>query len=185
MHDNEKLGWQEFHAKKKEGDKKCLSCHKEFTKAGYPNKESWLCDVFCWNMWQTVKSQDIPMDTLSRVYLLELKSIEFRHLVPDTYFDDSEETPSKKELDKLFEFDTSKRILNSGRFDDLNITNHPVHYNVGSIEVIDIIDDWKLGFYEGNIVKYTMRAKYKGKELQDLKKAKWYLDRLIKEIETK
>lgn len=64
-------------------------------------------------------------------------------------------------------------------------TNHPDHYNVGSIEVIDIIDDWKLGFYEGNIVKYTMRAKYKGKQLQDLEKAKWYLDRLIKEIKTK
>lgn len=57
--------------------------------------------------------------------------------------------------------------------------NHPSHYNFGSIEVIDAIDDWHLGFYEGQVVKYVARAKHKHNELEDLKKARWYLDRRI------
>lgn len=57
--------------------------------------------------------------------------------------------------------------------------NHPAHYNAGGIEVIDAIEDWKLDFHEGNVVKYVARAKHKGTELQDLKKAAWYLERLI------
>lgn len=61
--------------------------------------------------------------------------------------------------------------------------NHPSHYNVGAIEVIDAIEAWQLGFHEGNAVKYLARAKHKGDELQDLRKAKWYLDRLIENKE--
>lgn len=61
--------------------------------------------------------------------------------------------------------------------------NHPQHYNFGSIEVIDAIDSWQLGFYEGNVVKYVARAKHKGKEIEDLKKAQWYLSRLISNLE--
>ena len=62
--------------------------------------------------------------------------------------------------------------------------NHPKHYNAGNIEVIDVIDDWHLGFYEGNIIKYVGRSQHKGQRLEDLKKAQWYLNRLI-EIEAK
>mgnify|MGYP003628298658 CR=1 FL=1 len=58
--------------------------------------------------------------------------------------------------------------------------DHPSHYNTGRIEVIDAIDDWGLGFYEGNIVKYVARSNHKGDRLQDLEKAIWYLGRLIK-----
>lgn len=61
--------------------------------------------------------------------------------------------------------------------------DHPAHYNVGKIEVIDAIEDWQLGFHEGNVVKYVARAKHKGKELEDLKKAAWYLNRRIAELE--
>jgi hypothetical protein len=57
--------------------------------------------------------------------------------------------------------------------------NHPAHYNAGSIEVIDAIDDWKLSFCLGNSVKYIARAKHKGRELEDLKKALWYLQHEI------
>jgi len=66
----------------------------------------------------------------------------------------------------------------SGRAQE-EAVNHPSHYNAGEFEVIEVIDDWQLGFYEGNIIKYVGRAKYKGKELQDLKKALWYLERLV------
>ena len=61
--------------------------------------------------------------------------------------------------------------------------NHPGHYTMGGIEVADACEAWKLGAHEWNIVKYVARAKYKGKELQDLKKAKWYLDRKIQRLE--
>ena len=57
--------------------------------------------------------------------------------------------------------------------------DHPSHYNHGKIEVIDAIDAWNLGFYEGNIVKYIVRSKHKGNRLQDLEKALWYLERLV------
>ncbi len=43
--------------------------------------------------------------------------------------------------------------------------DHPQHYNAGQIEIIDAIDDWQLGFYEGNVVKYIARSKHKGKRL--------------------
>ena len=61
--------------------------------------------------------------------------------------------------------------------------NHPQHYNAGKIEVIDAICDWELDFIEGNVVKYITRAKHKGNELGDLKKARWYLDYLVKRLE--
>lgn len=57
--------------------------------------------------------------------------------------------------------------------------DHPKHYNMGSIEVIDLIEDWGLDFNEGNVIKYFARAKHKGKFLEDMEKAKWYLQRLI------
>ncbi len=59
--------------------------------------------------------------------------------------------------------------------------DHPKHYNVGGIEVIDAIKAWKLGFNLGNVVKYVARADYKSKPLEDLKKAKWYLEREIEQ----
>ena len=58
--------------------------------------------------------------------------------------------------------------------------DHPRHYNEGKIEVIDIIEDWDLGFHDGNIIKYILRAKFKGNEIQDLEKAVWYLKRYVK-----
>jgi hypothetical protein len=61
--------------------------------------------------------------------------------------------------------------------------NHPKHYNAGKFEVIDVIDDWKLGFSLGNAIKYIARAAHKGTELVDLQKAKWYLEHRIKQLE--
>lgn len=63
--------------------------------------------------------------------------------------------------------------------------NHPPHYNFGKIEVIEVIEDWKLGFNDGNVVKYVGRAPHKGKELEDLEKAEFYLKRHINNIKEK
>jgi len=61
--------------------------------------------------------------------------------------------------------------------------NHPAHYNAGKFEVIDVLDDWGLDFCLGNAVKYIARSSHKGKELEDLKKAVWYLNRKISKLE--
>lgn len=68
-------------------------------------------------------------------------------------------------------------------FRDADDVNHPEHYTLGKIEVFDFIKAWGLDFAEGNVVKYTVRAPYKGNTLKDLKKARWYLDQLIKAAE--
>jgi hypothetical protein len=57
--------------------------------------------------------------------------------------------------------------------------DHPKHYNMGKIEAITAINDWKLGFELGNAVKYIARAEHKGNALQDLEKAAWYLNHEI------
>ena len=58
--------------------------------------------------------------------------------------------------------------------------NHPAHY-MGKIEVIDFIEDKKLGYHLGNAVKYIARAGKKDPEktVEDLQKAVWYLNRYI------
>ena len=61
--------------------------------------------------------------------------------------------------------------------------NHPSHYTFSSLEVIDAIEAWKLGFHLGNAVKYIARAEHKQNRLEDLKKAAWYLQREIDNCE--
>ena len=60
---------------------------------------------------------------------------------------------------------------------------HPQHYTFGGIEVIDAIEAWALGFHLGNVVKYVVRAAHKGQHLEDLRKARWYLDREIQRLQ--
>lgn len=62
--------------------------------------------------------------------------------------------------------------------------NHPAHYTDGKIEVIDFIEDKGLNFHRGNAVKYIARAgkKDKGKEVEDLMKAIWYLTREVERL---
>lgn len=65
--------------------------------------------------------------------------------------------------------------------------NHPSYYTDGNIEVIDFIEDKKLGFHLGNTVKYICRAGKKDPEktIEDLQKAEWYLRREIQRLEAK
>ncbi len=74
-----------------------------------------------------------------------------------------------------------------------DMINHPQHYTLGKIEVIDFIEDKGLNFNLGNVVKYVARAGHKkssgksvdAKALEDLKKAQWYLNREISSREAK
>lgn len=65
----------------------------------------------------------------------------------------------------------------------MSTVDHPPHYTFGKLEVIDVIEDWDLGFHLGNAVKYIARAGKKGDALEDLRKARWYLEREIKRRE--
>lgn len=59
--------------------------------------------------------------------------------------------------------------------------NHPSHYQGERFEVIEVIEEWKLGFHLGNAVKYIARAgkKDQDKYVEDLEKAIWYIRRKI------
>ncbi len=61
--------------------------------------------------------------------------------------------------------------------------NKPKHYTQGKIEPIDYINANNMSFNEGNIIKYVTRYKYKN-GLEDLKKAKYYLDNIIDNYKT-
>lgn len=63
-----------------------------------------------------------------------------------------------------------------------NMVNHPSHYNIGKYEVIDVIDDWELGFSLGNAVKYIARAGHKWNTVEDLEKAIFYIQHEIDRI---
>lgn len=68
-------------------------------------------------------------------------------------------------------------------FDDVE---RPQHYNNGKVEAIEAIKasmshEEYLGYLKGNTIKYLWRYRYKGKPLQDLDKAQWYLSKLKEE----
>tara|TARA_R110000737_G_C14621225_1_gene493192 strand:- start:3271 stop:3588 length:318 start_codon:yes stop_codon:yes gene_type:complete len=65
-----------------------------------------------------------------------------------------------------------------------DVVNNPTHYNKGGMECIDYIQQQLSpeafkGYLEGNMLKYVHRHKYKN-GMEDLKKAKWYLEKLTK-----
>jgi len=83
-------------------------------------------------------------------------------------------------------YDNEPRRYRSGGMSADNI-NHPAHYTTGKIEVIDFITDKQLNYCRGNIIKYVVRAGIKdaATEVEDLKKAKWYIEREIMRVEGK
>lgn len=62
-----------------------------------------------------------------------------------------------------------------------DVVNHPAHYTDGKFETIEAIESWRLGYHLGNAVKYISRAGKKSKdtELEDLRKARWYIKRYL------
>ena len=73
---------------------------------------------------------------------------------------------------------------------NVDMVNHPVHYTQGGIECIDCIKSATVGkvgieaFCVGNAIKYLFRYEEKN-GIEDVKKARWYIDRLIRELEEK
>ena len=77
---------------------------------------------------------------------------------------------------------------NPAEWDSLrNTVEKPDHYNKGAVEAIEAIkasmpDHEFRGYLKGNALKYLWRYDYKGKPVEDLRKCRWYIDRLIKEL---
>lgn len=68
----------------------------------------------------------------------------------------------------------------------IDMINHPPHYkSEAGIEAIDVIEAFNLDYHLGCAVKYILRHENKGDPLQDLKKAQWYLNRKISQMEKK
>lgn len=77
---------------------------------------------------------------------------------------------------------TFEEAISGPKHDLMEKKVSPPHYKGKTMEVIDVIDAFDLDLYQGSIVQYVIR--YKQKEgLVCLKKAKWYLDRMITKIE--
>jgi Protein of unknwon function (DUF3310) len=72
-----------------------------------------------------------------------------------------------------------------GKGDCVEAVDHPDHYGGedNTYEAIKVVEAWELDFHLGNVVKYVSRAGKKGDALEDLKKARWYLDRKITNLE--
>jgi hypothetical protein len=67
--------------------------------------------------------------------------------------------------------------------------NHPAHYNRGKLQYIDaaeamLTQEDFIGALKFNVGKYLWREKHKGNRLQDLKKAQWYLNKIIETLES-
>lgn len=106
-----------------------------------------------------------------------------------TDFSNKYEISNNLQLAKEFEENVKKGAemlakcsMSSANIEKSSSVNHPIHYNKGKFEVIDVIEDWNLGFNLGNTVKYIARCEYKENKKQDLEKAMWYLKREIERV---
>ena len=90
------------------------------------------------------------------------------------------EEENKVNESDLKDADISKEVED----DENDPVNHPSHYVDGNIEVMDFIEDKQLNFARGNVIKYVSRAGKKdpNKELEDISKAMWYLNREIERL---
>ena len=93
----------------------------------------------------------------------------------------TKESPLKWEnITKFIDTRMDEKDTHYHHFDNVD---RPIHYAAGSIECIDAIEDQLSaeefrGYLKGNIIKYLWREKHKG-GIESLKKAKWYLNRLL------
>jgi hypothetical protein len=87
----------------------------------------------------------------------------------------------------LHSYTGSKAVKHTGAGDTIN---HPSHYTQGKIECIDAIEESTKGLIGisavcvANVIKYIWRYKFKN-GIEDLKKARWYLDKLISHEENR
>jgi hypothetical protein len=85
------------------------------------------------------------------------------------------------------QWDAMRKLNSLSIRKDADPVTRPDHYNKGAIEAIEAIkasmpENEFRGYLKGNALKYLWRYDYKGKPIEDLRKCKWYIDRLIEEV---
>tara|TARA_R100001143_G_C3315763_1_gene112346 strand:- start:284 stop:589 length:306 start_codon:yes stop_codon:yes gene_type:complete len=73
-------------------------------------------------------------------------------------------------------------------YETVDAVNHPPHYTTGGIETLDVIrakmsPDRFQGYLMGNALKYLLRCEYKEKRVEDIKKAQFYINSLVEEMD--
>jgi hypothetical protein len=91
-----------------------------------------------------------------------------------------------KQMHMKQEWEDVEETAGKEAYAGVDMVNSPPHYNASGIECIHAIaaatDEGFQYYLQGNIMKYLWRYRYKDKPLEDLNKAKWYLDKLIEEV---
>lgn len=146
---------------------KCKNCGKMFEQTG-KGRPAVNCPT-CRDLLNKPKKKVSPKDKQSE------KVVESAPVISKT--ETTESYINSDSVKYLYDDTTDKKPKTIS-----NAIDHPSHYNRGKIEVIDFIEDQGLSFHLGNVIKYITRAGSKGDKLEDLKKARWYLDRYINEV---
>lgn len=147
---------------------KCKNCGKMFEQTG-KGRPAVNCPI-CRDLLNKPKKKVSPKDNQSK------KVNEVAPVISKM------ETTMKEISIKKDDIEDTDVIATKNHNQISNVIDHPSHYNRGKIEVIDFIEDQGLSFHLGNVIKYVARAGSKGDKLEDLKKARWYLDRYINEV---
>ncbi len=146
---------------------------------GLVNKTStWLRDL-SWQNLYLAHLRQFPAKSMTE-HQLEIRQKLFTAVNDHMKQLEDEMVPEIKQLKQRA---VSDKKQNGKAAPEPDYVNHPPHYTNGGIEVIDFIVAWNMSFSEGNVIKYVTRHKYKGTALQDLKKARFYLDKLIEQRE--
>lgn len=141
-------------------------------------------------VWLDYDEQTVPVHERSRVkYMLwdieQLRLTEMNECEIDQFLEHPSAT-IKRNVANTLNVTVKKNNINVPKQtnEKSNAVNHPSYYQ-GKIEVIDFIEDKRLGFNLGNCIKYIARChlKHKDNPVEDLKKARWYLDREIRNME--
>jgi hypothetical protein len=141
------------------------------------------------NPFLDILREEFCMQMPNDMRLVDVKPIQGGvEVILGTYFPDKElEEKSQVEMERFKKNPSVFAEMLHGFRDTDAVTdkvNHPSHYNTGKIEVIEAIEDWKLDYHCGNAVKYVARAGKKdpSKEVEDLQKAIWYLNRKVEKL---
>lgn len=169
--DNIKVLAEEFELKLK-----CYECP-------HNDDEYGECDNDCVGALKEYLEQEIEADKT------HLKGVDVEPTDDISVEATDEQIDSKEALQKVLDEVREQLLKTKGKLIHMkeveDVVNHPSHYTDGNIEVMDFIEDKQLNFARGNVIKYVSRAGKKdpNKELEDLKKSMWYLNREIERLE--
>ena len=142
--------------------------------------------------WDRLRKQHPPLEVPKRTIDETLMKV-YLDMVEAELNTDTKQTEGHKqhvERKKLEEFNDRwgsverwNSVYTFGDKDEEDAVNNPDHYNTGNIECIEAIEESMSsvafkGYLKGNCIKYLWRYDYKGKQVEDLEKAGWYLLRL-------